>query len=105
MRALAIIIIALVIRVAVGADTNIEEIVKNGITIRDTLNTLSSNDVPEQWRARVEDQSTEAYTKKVYSRGNERVLEVMWKTNWSDSRSNVFAATVYDGQKKIGKIM
>ena len=105
MRASIVIMIALGIRAAIGADTNIEQIVGKGIVIRGESNTLSSNDVPKKFRTRVEDQSADGYTRKGYFRGDEKVLEVEWKTSWTGPMSSVFAATVYDGSNKIGKVM
>gem|GEM_PF-5837897 len=90
--------------IAVGADTNIENIVKSGIATRNELDTLTTNDIPENFRVRVECENVQDYTKKVYFRGDQKILEVMWRTNWIGSMSNIFVATIYDGTNKIGNV-
>jgi hypothetical protein len=90
--------------IAVGADTNIENIVKSGIATRDELDTLTTNDIPKNFRVRVESENVQDYTKKVYFRGDQKILEVMWRTNCVGSMSNMFVATIYDGTNKIGKV-
>ena len=72
---------------------------------QDGLSTLSVEEVPEKWRTKVEDKSTENLTIKVFWRGKNKVLEVLWRNDWTGTRSNMFSATVYDHQTKIGKIV
>ena len=105
MRVLIIIAIIFVVQTVTASDTNIERVVKEGIATSDEIKTLSTNDIPARWRTRVVDHSAEARAGKIFLRGDERVLEVIWKTDWIGSRSNDFTATVYDGEKVIGKVL
>ncbi|HTB85577.1 MAG TPA: hypothetical protein VK742_18155 [Candidatus Sulfotelmatobacter sp.] len=104
MRVIIVITLAFITQVVLGED-KIKEIVENGIATRDALNDFTTNAIPGKWRTKVEDQSTNDYTKKVYSRGDLKILEVSWKNEWSGDKSNVYAAVVFDGQKRIGKVI
>jgi hypothetical protein len=78
-------------------------LVKAKVT-QETLKTLTYEGVPHEWRAKVEDHCTEKFTKKVFWRGKDKILEVLWSKGWTGTRSNMFVATVYDGGKRIGRI-
>jgi hypothetical protein len=80
-----------------------DAVAKAAVT-QETLSTLTYDKVPDQWRTRVEDKSRDNLTMKVFWRGKDKVLEVFWRKDWGGSRSNMFCANVYDGEKTLGKI-
>ena len=82
-----------------------KDAVAKAVVTREMLSTLTYDEVPDQWRTKVEDKSRENLTIKVFWRGKDKVLEVLWGKDWTGVRSNMFSATVYDGQTKIGKIL
>jgi hypothetical protein len=109
MRVLVLTALALTAQLTFGTDeiakTNKLKwaLVKAKVT-QEMLKTLTYDGVPDEWRTKVEDQSTERFTKKVFWRGNDKVLEVLWSKDWTGTRSNMFVATVYDGRRRIGRI-
>ncbi len=68
------------------------------------LKGLTTNDIPAAWRTTLEEASTNSYSRKIFSRGNKKVLEVGWSKTWTGTRSNLFNATVYDGQTLVTRI-
>lgn len=104
MRTTTLLALLFTVQLAIGAD-RLKAILDTGIVTREKLNTLSGDDVPDKWRTKVEDESTEKYTMKVFFRGNKKILEVLWLKAWTGARSNMLTATVYDGQKRVGKVV
>jgi hypothetical protein len=80
-----------------------EAVAKAAVT-QEMLSTLTYDQVPDKWRTKVEDKSRDNLTIKGFWRGKEKVLQVLWRKDWTGARSNMFSATVYDGQTQIGKI-
>jgi hypothetical protein len=81
-----------------------KDAVARAAVTREMLSTLTYDEVPGQWRTKVEDKSRENLAIKVFWRGQDKVLEVLWRRDWTGTRSNMFSATVYHGQTKVGKI-
>ena len=41
----------------------------------------------------------------MFSRGKDKVLDLLWSKEWTGAASNLFTGTVFDGTKRIGKIV
>jgi len=104
LRTFMFLALACLAQVTLGAE-KLAEIIEKGIITREVLNTLTYEDVPRKWRTKIQDESTDKYTKKVFYRGKDKILEVLWGKEWTGTKSNIFTATVYDGKKRIGKII
>ena len=104
MRTLTLITLLLLAHIATGAE-KLTHAIENGLVTKEILNTLTDDDVPKKWRTTVEDQSNERYVIKSFLRGGQRVLVVTWNREWTGTRSNMFTATIYDGQRRLGKII
>jgi hypothetical protein len=83
----------------------LKEAVAKTVVTQEMLRTLTYDQVPEEWRTRAEDKVRSNITMKVFWRGKDKVLEVFWRKDWTGARSNMFCATVYDGQQRIGKVV
>ena len=97
----------IVVRPLVGADRIQELIEKGPIITRKVLDAeLSLHDVPDRWKTKIEYESTENTTVKTFFRGKDKVLSVLWGKKDSDGpNARMFSATVYDGQKRICRII
>ena len=89
MRTIILITLALTAQVTVGADKadTLEEAIAKAVVTQGMLSTLTYAQVPDKWRTKVEDESIEAFTKKVFWRGRDKVLGVLWRKDWTGSKS------------------
>ena len=106
MRTTILITLALTAQVTVGADKadQMKEAIAKAVVTQELLKDMTYAQVPEKWRTKVEAKSTESITTKLFWRGNQKVLEVLWRKDWTGAKSNMFVAIVFDGHKRIGKI-
>lgn len=86
-----------------GSDKFTDAITK-GVLTQELLKTMTYDQVPAQWRTKVRDESTTNIAKKVFWRGNQRVLEVFWRKDWVGTNSRMFIANVYSGKQRIGSV-
>lgn len=107
MRLILLLVLMFIVRPVLGADKLQELIDKGPVVTRKVLDAeLTRDDVPEKWRTKMEDQSSEKSILKRFSRGQDRILEVAWrKQDTTGKYAKVFTATIYDGSKRIGRIV
>jgi len=90
---------------AAAADSDkLTQLITKGQITADALKALAYADVPEKWRSREEDQSTEKSVRKVFFRGKDKILEVAWSKEWTGAKSNYFTASVYDGNRRVSSV-
>ena len=106
MRTTFLITLVLTAQLAVGADKGdqLKEAITNAVVTQELLKSMTYDQVPEKWRTKVQEMSTNSLTKKLFWRGNQKVLQVLWRKDWIGTNSNMFVATVYYGDKRIGGI-
>jgi len=104
----SVILLAVVLApIVVRADTSWEqfsEAVDQAQATNRIIDKLTTNDVPNKWRTTVEESVTNSYTKKIFFRGERKVLEVGWSKHWTGARSNMFVAQIYDGGTLVSRI-
>ena len=102
--ALVLVAITLAATLSHAADDKIRRAVEQGRVTGEFLNTLTYDDVPDDWRAQKISEPNEKYTKLVFFRGGVRRLELLWSHDWTGDKEKMFVATVYHGDKRLTKI-
>src|SRR5262245_1385833 len=100
-----ILIIVLSMTMHLSAGDKINDAISRGMVTKEFTDTLTHDDVPTKWRTTVTDSDSDRYFKKVFLRGGQKILEVMWSKDWFGARAKMFVATVYDGGERVAKIM
>ena len=105
MRTILFVLLAALLTHNASAADKLQVAIERGLVTKEMLNALADDDVPKKWCSKVVDQSDDGYVRKAFSRGSERVLVVSWNREWTGTRSNMFAAHVFDGKRRICRIM
>jgi hypothetical protein len=79
----------------------ITEAVHKGMVTKALIDSLTIDDVPEKWRSEKKDEDGERHFVRSFYRGGQKVLSVMWATEWTGKRAKMFIATIYRGDKRI----
>jgi hypothetical protein len=87
-----------------GDEDKVHKAFQDGMITKAFLDTLTHDDVPKNWRERVEEEKKDKYLLRNYFRGDRKVLTVMWSEDWIEAKAEMFSVVVYDGDKKISRI-
>jgi hypothetical protein len=81
--------------------SKVHDAIRKGAITAAGIDTLTFDDVPDEWRARKSVTDTEAHTTVTFSRKGTKVLEVLWSKSWRDEKSAWFACTLFVDEKRV----
>jgi hypothetical protein len=87
-----------------AAEDKIRQAIDQRLVTSEFLKTLTYDDVPNHWKAQKKIEPSDKYVRIIYSRGEVRLLEILWSNDWTDDKAKMFVATVYRGDKRLSKI-